>query len=158
MSYDLLIRNGTVVDGTGAARFVGDVAVTDGVITEVGSVDGRGRREIDADGLIVAPGFIDAHKHVDRFNKEQVQSLLEAGYTTILSAGGTAENNLKLVESIESGAFNGPHIIPAASLPVMARDFETALARGALTGFAGGVERKRWLLAHEARLVRSSAQ
>ncbi len=61
----LVIRNGKVVDGTGAPAFVADVAVTDGVITEVGDVAGRGHREIDADGLLVTPGFVDIHTHFD---------------------------------------------------------------------------------------------
>lgn len=53
MSYDLVIRGGTVIDGTGRPGYRGDVAITDGVITDVGRVDGRGRREIDADGALV---------------------------------------------------------------------------------------------------------
>src|SRR5512140_3601823 len=63
---DLLIRNGTIVDGTGAPRFTGDVAVSGGRITEVGKL-GRpaAKRTIDADGLIVSPGFIDGHTHMD---------------------------------------------------------------------------------------------
>ncbi len=64
-AHDLVFRNGTVIDGTGAARFVGDVAVTHGVITEIGQVDGRGHREIDADGMLVTPGFVDIHTHYD---------------------------------------------------------------------------------------------
>jgi N-acyl-D-aspartate/D-glutamate deacylase len=64
-AHDLVFRNGTVIDGTGASRFVGDVAVTHGVITEVGQVDGRGHREIDADGMLVTPGFVDIHTHYD---------------------------------------------------------------------------------------------
>ncbi len=63
--HELVIRNGTVVDGTGGDRFAGDVAVSDGVITHVGSVEGRGHREIDADGHLVAPGFVDIHTHYD---------------------------------------------------------------------------------------------
>ena len=63
--HDLVIRNGVVVDGTGNERFGGDVAVTDGVVTHVGQVDGTGRREIDADGRVVAPGFVDIHTHYD---------------------------------------------------------------------------------------------
>jgi N-acyl-D-aspartate/D-glutamate deacylase len=63
--HDLVIRNGVVVDGTGSERFGGDVAVTDGVVTHVGEVGGTGRREIDADGRVVAPGFVDIHTHYD---------------------------------------------------------------------------------------------
>ena len=63
--HDLVIRNATVVDGTGAAPVVADVAVTGDRITAVGSVDGRGHREIDGDGLTVTPGFIDVHTHFD---------------------------------------------------------------------------------------------
>lgn len=63
--YDLVIRNGTVVDGTGADRIAADIAVTDGRIVEVGQVDGRARETIDASDLIVAPGFVDPHTHYD---------------------------------------------------------------------------------------------
>lgn len=63
--YDLVIRNGTVVDGTGADRVAADIAVTDGRIVEVGKVDGRARETIDASDLIVAPGFVDPHTHYD---------------------------------------------------------------------------------------------
>ena len=65
MAYDLIIRNGTIVDGLGGEPFVGDVAITDGVITSVGSVDGEAAREIDATGLLVTPGFVDLHTHYD---------------------------------------------------------------------------------------------
>jgi N-acyl-D-amino-acid deacylase len=65
MSYDLLIKNGTVVDGTGSARRLADVAVKDGKIAEIGKVGGGAARVIDADGLIVAPGFVDPHTHYD---------------------------------------------------------------------------------------------
>ncbi len=64
--YDLIIRNGTIVDGTGAPRFVGDIAVRDGVLVQVGgSVEGSAEQEIDATGLIVTPGFVDHHTHYD---------------------------------------------------------------------------------------------
>ncbi len=62
---DLVIRNGTIVDGTGAPPYVGDVAVTGSAITAVGDVVGRGTREVDADGLLVTPGFVDIHTHFD---------------------------------------------------------------------------------------------
>src|SRR5215218_4240788 len=63
--YDIVIRGGTVVDGTGAPRRSADVAVRDGRIVEVGRVEGRGRQEIAAEGAIVAPGFVDIHTHYD---------------------------------------------------------------------------------------------
>ena len=63
---DLIIRNGSVVDGTGAAPRYADVAITGGRITEIGrALAGRGNREIDADGMIVTPGFVDIHTHFD---------------------------------------------------------------------------------------------
>ncbi len=64
MAHDLVIRGGTLVDGTGTAARTADVAVDDGMVTEVGRV-GPGEREIDADGLLVTPGFIDPHTHYD---------------------------------------------------------------------------------------------
>ncbi len=67
--YDLLIRNGKIVDGTGAPAFVGDVAVTDGKIAAVSpgasSLSGAAKREIDAQGLLVLPGWVDTHSHYD---------------------------------------------------------------------------------------------
>jgi N-acyl-D-amino-acid deacylase len=65
MVYDLIVRNGTIVDGLGVEPFVGDVAVADGVIAAVGAVDGDATREVDATGLLVTPGFIDLHTHYD---------------------------------------------------------------------------------------------
>jgi N-acyl-D-aspartate/D-glutamate deacylase len=69
MTYDLIIRNGTIVDGLGADPYVGDVAVKDGVIKKIGAVgsaNGDGAaREIDATGLLVTPGFVDLHTHYD---------------------------------------------------------------------------------------------
>jgi len=63
--HDLVLRSGTVIDGTGAARRIADVAVNDGVITEVGQVTGGGHREIDAQAMLVQPGFVDIHTHYD---------------------------------------------------------------------------------------------
>jgi N-acyl-D-aspartate/D-glutamate deacylase len=64
--YDLLIRNGTVVDGTGADRRVADVAIADGRIVEVGpDLQGEAAEMIDATGLLVTPGFVDVHTHYD---------------------------------------------------------------------------------------------
>jgi len=63
--FDLVIRNGEVVDGTGAPKTRADVAVSNGRIVEVGKVSGTARRTIDADGAIVTPGFVDIHTHYD---------------------------------------------------------------------------------------------
>ncbi|MFZ6003672.1 MAG: N-acyl-D-amino-acid deacylase family protein [Actinomycetota bacterium] len=63
--HELVIRGGTVVDGTGAEAVTADVAVDGGQITEVGRVSSKGQREIDADGLVVAPGWVDIHTHYD---------------------------------------------------------------------------------------------
>ncbi|HQV03053.1 MULTISPECIES: D-aminoacylase [unclassified Novosphingobium] len=64
-TYDLIIRNGTIVDGTGAPSFTGDVAVKDGLIAAVGKVQGDAAKEIDAAGKVVTPGFVDVHTHYD---------------------------------------------------------------------------------------------
>lgn len=66
MTYDLIIRNGSIVDGLGGEPYVGDVAVRDGVIAAVGAVNGAtANREIDATGRLVTPGFVDLHTHYD---------------------------------------------------------------------------------------------
>lgn len=63
--HDLVIRDGTVIDGSGGERFRGDIAMSDGVITEVGTVSGRGQREVQANGCLVTPGWVDVHTHYD---------------------------------------------------------------------------------------------
>src|SRR3954449_11542866 len=63
--FDLVIRNGTVIDGSGQPRKVADVAVQDGKIAAVGPKLGAAKREIDAGGLLVTPGFVDIHTHYD---------------------------------------------------------------------------------------------
>ncbi|MDP2376952.1 amidohydrolase family protein [Reyranella sp.] len=65
MALDLVIRGGTVVDGSGKARFTTDVGIANGKIVEVGRVTSVAARTIDADGLMVSPGFIDGHTHMD---------------------------------------------------------------------------------------------
>ena len=65
MALDLVVRGGTVVDGSGKARFTADVGIADGKIVEVGRIKSVATRSIDADGLIVSPGFIDGHTHMD---------------------------------------------------------------------------------------------
>src|SRR3954451_25440106 len=63
--HDLVIRSGRVVGGSGEPGRTADVAIDDGVITAVGKVEGRGKREIDADGALVTPGYVDIHTHYD---------------------------------------------------------------------------------------------
>ncbi len=65
MGYDLVIKNGTVVDGSGAARFAADVGIRDGRIAALGRIRERAAQTIDADGHVVAPGFVDGHTHMD---------------------------------------------------------------------------------------------
>src|ERR1700739_1356290 len=65
MSYDLLIKNGTVMDGTGGAAKRADVAISGDKIVEVGKISGAARRTIDASDLVVTPGIIDIHTHYD---------------------------------------------------------------------------------------------
>ena len=65
MTTDLVIRGGSVIDGTGSPAFTADIAVEDDRIVEIGKVEGKGKREIDADGQIVTPGFVDIHTHLD---------------------------------------------------------------------------------------------
>jgi N-acyl-D-aspartate/D-glutamate deacylase len=65
MAFDLLIRNGTIVDGSGGARYQGDVGIRGDRIVELGRIRSAAERVIDADGLIVSPGFVDGHTHMD---------------------------------------------------------------------------------------------
>ena len=100
--YDLVIRGGTIVDGSGGPRVAGDVAVRGDRIVAVGSVPGRGRTEIDARGLIVAPGFIDMHSHSDYVLLEDgaAQSKIRQGVTTEVlgeeGSGGPSRGKLNL--------------------------------------------------------------
>ena len=87
MAYDLIIKNGMVVDGTGFSRYRADVAVIDGRIAEIGRVRGSARKTIDAEGLFVAPGIIDLHTHYDvqPFWDRLCTSSVWHGVTTVLT-------------------------------------------------------------------------
>ena len=86
MSHDIVIRNGNVVDGTGTDAFEADIAIDGDRISEIGKVDGKGKEEINADGLYVSPGFIDLHTHMDAQISwdPQVTSISWHGVTTAL--------------------------------------------------------------------------
>jgi N-acyl-D-amino-acid deacylase len=88
MQFDLVIRNATVIDGTGAPRFGGDIGVSAGRIGAVGRLDGaRAEAEIDASGLVAAPGFIDAHTHDDRLllSAPEMAPKVSQGVTTVIA-------------------------------------------------------------------------
>ena len=86
MAYDLVIKNGMVVDGSGFSRYRADVAVKDGTIVEIGKIRGAAAATIDADGLFVAPGIIDTHTHYDAqpFWDKLCTSSVWHGVTTVL--------------------------------------------------------------------------
>ncbi len=84
--YDLVIRGGRLIDGTGRAAIAGDVAVKNGRITAVGRVPGQGATEIEAAGRVVAPGFIDVHTHSEDITElPTAENFLRMGVTTIVS-------------------------------------------------------------------------
>jgi N-acyl-D-aspartate/D-glutamate deacylase len=111
--HDLVIRGGTIVDGSGGARFSGDVAIAGGRIVGVGAVSGRGKRELDARGLLVTPGWVDVHTHYD--GQATWDSLISPscwhGVTTAVMGNcgvgfapvkpGTHDYLIKLMEGVE---------------------------------------------------------
>jgi imidazolonepropionase-like amidohydrolase len=116
-AQDVAITNARIIVGNGQVINSGTIIVRGGKIASVSAGKGntQGLKVIDAKGMAAMPGFIDAHKHINTGpnEKAQMQSLLEAGYTTILSAGGPGDGNLTLRDHIESGMINGPRIIPS---------------------------------------------
>jgi imidazolonepropionase-like amidohydrolase len=134
-AQDIAITNARIIVGTGEVIESGTIVVRGGKIVSVtpGAAPTQGLRTIDARGMSAMPGFIDGHKHVNNFNADQVRSMLEAGYTTVLSGGGTAEANIALRDRIEKGEFAGPRIIPSGQInlrqtPAEARAAVQALA------------------------------
>src|SRR5665213_1421873 len=123
-AQDITIINARIVDANRVANNTvierGSIVVRAGKIVSVqaGTPSAAAGKTIDAKGMTVMPGFIDAHRHINTGpnEKAQMQALLEAGYTTILSGGGPAEGNITLRDHIDKGLINGPRIIPTGSI------------------------------------------
>ncbi|MEO3758727.1 amidohydrolase family protein [Mycobacterium sp. B14F4] len=125
MTYELVIRNGTIVDGLGGDPYVGDVAVSEGVIAAVGTVEGTGAREIDATGLLVTPGFVDLHTHYDgqaiwsdRLNPSSAHGVTTAvmGNCGVGFAPCRAEDHDVLVD-VMAGVEDIPGVVMVDGLP-----------------------------------------
>jgi imidazolonepropionase-like amidohydrolase len=116
-AQDATITNARIIVSNGTVIERGSIVVQGGKIVSVAA--GAPARTvgtvIDANGMTAMPGFIDGHKHVNTGPNEagQMLSLLEAGYTTILSGGGPGDGNITLRDHIESGMIKGPRIIPS---------------------------------------------
>ena len=104
----IIVANGTVIEN-------GSIVVKGGKIVSVapGAPASRSGVMIDGRGLTALAGFLDGHKHINTgpMEKEQMQELLEAGFTTVLSGGGPGDGNLTLIQHIESGQINGPRVL-----------------------------------------------
>src|SRR3984957_11290506 len=131
-SQDLTITNARIIGGNGAVIERGSIVVRAGKIASVaaGSPSAASGRTIDAKGMTAMPGFIDGHRHINTGpdEKQQMQALLEAGYTTILSAGGPAEGNITLRDHIDKGVINGPRIIASFTLRLASNPPDAARA------------------------------
>jgi N-acyl-D-amino-acid deacylase len=104
-TYDIIIRNGRVVDGTGNPAFFADLAVKDGKIVSIGRIDGSTKSEIDARGMVVAPGFIDVHTHADDIAEMPLaENFVRMGVTTVVvgNCGGSSLDVAKLFRGIEA--------------------------------------------------------
>src|SRR5688572_3735437 len=121
-AQDVAITNVRIVVGTGQVIESGTIIVRGGAIASVtaGAAPTQGLRVIDAKGMAAMPGFIDSHKHVNDGPdaKGQMQSLLEAGYTTVLSGGSNGGADVALRDKIEKGEYNGPRVIPSVRIPL----------------------------------------
>jgi imidazolonepropionase-like amidohydrolase len=116
-AQDLTITNARIIAANGSVIERGSIIVRAGNIVSVapGAASTAGGTILDARGMTAMPGFIDAHRHINTGpeEKQQMQALLEAGYTTILSGGGPADGNITLRDHIDKGLINGPRIIPS---------------------------------------------
>src|SRR3989449_3202388 len=138
-AQDLALTNARIIVGNGTVIDRGTIIIRNGRLASVGpgTATAPGLLIIDANGMTAMPGFIDGHRHVNTGpnEKQQMQELLDAGYTTVLSGGGPADGNLTLKDHIDKGLIKGPRIIPsgrvdlADNTPEKARAEVRALAK-----------------------------
>jgi N-acyl-D-aspartate/D-glutamate deacylase len=160
-TYDIIIRNGTIIDGSGLPGYSGDVAIADGHIVAVGDIgQAKAAKTIDANGLVVAPGFINLHSHAEPDAVSTAVNMLTQGVTTeVINADGSGEIDIAgqlrsfaskgLAENI--GAYIGFNAIwestmgerdqrpTAAQISAMRATLETNLKAGAW-GVASGLD------------------
>ena len=108
-AFDFVLRGGRIVDGSGNPAFHGDVAVKDGKIAAIGKIAGSGRRELDATGLVIAPGFIDVHTHAEDIEDRPLgENFLRMGVTTIVmgNCGTSALDVSDFFHKIEADTFS----------------------------------------------------
>ena len=132
-AQDLVITNARIIVGNGTVIDRGSIVIRGGRLTSVAAgaaANASGVPAIDAHGMTAMPGFIDAHRHVNTgpSEKKDMQDLLDAGYTTVLSGGGPAEGNLTLRDHIEKGLIRGPRIIPSGRVDLANNTPEKARA------------------------------
>lgn len=122
---DMIVRNGRVVDGTGAEPFDADIAISGGRIVEIGSLSVRGREEIDAKGLIVTPGFVDIHTHYDgqvTWSERLVPSSSHGVTTVVMGNCGVGfapcrPDQHEMLISLMEGVEDIPHPVLVDGLP-----------------------------------------
>jgi N-acyl-D-amino-acid deacylase len=103
--YDFVLRHGRIMDGTGNPSFHGDVAVKDGRIAAIGRIAGTGKSEFDAEGLVVAPGFIDVHTHAEDIDDQPLgENFVRMGVTTLVlgNCGSSALNVGQYFRNLEA--------------------------------------------------------
>ena len=131
-AQDLVITNARIIVGNGTVIDRGSIVIRGGRLASVaaGAANVSGVQTIDAHGMTAMPGFIDGHRHVNTGpnEKKDMQELLDAGYTTILSGGGPAEGNITLRDHIEQGLIRGPRIIPSGRVDLANNTPEKARA------------------------------